>query len=386
MERYTMLRFLDAGESHGKAMMSIIDGIPSNFKVDIDFINNELKRRQKCYGRGGRMKIEKDKIQFLSGLRGTMTTGNPITMAIYNNDSPNWEKILSGEVKKDEKITIPRPGHGDLVGYFKYGTGDIRDSIERTSARETSIRTAVGALCKQILKGIGIEVRSKVYSIGNLFDEKVDLFDQCKYKKIDNSLLRCYNEEVEKSFVKKIDICREQGETIGGTVFLSVRGVPIGLGSYSQWDRKLDALLSYAIMSLQGVKAIEFGNGMNLNLRGSTFNDEILYEKGKFKRPTNNCGGIESGVSNGENIEMKVYIKPIPSIKKNIRTVNLRNRKETTTRYERSDVSAVVPASIVLENIVAFEILKEILNKFPSDEYYELKRNISHYRGTIYLR
>lgn len=381
-----MLRFLDAGESHGKAMMSIIDGIPSNFKVDIDFINNELKRRQKCYGRGGRMKIEKDKIQFLSGLRGTMTTGNPITMAIYNNDSPNWEKILSGEVKKDKKITIPRPGHGDLVGYFKYGTGDIRDSIERTSARETSIRTAVGALCKQILKGIGIEVRSKVQSIGNLFDENIDLFDQCKYKKIDNSLLRCYNEEVEKSFVKKIDICREQGETIGGTVFLSVRGVPIGLGSYSQWDRKLDALLSYGIMSLQGVKAIEFGNGMNLNLRGSTFNDEILYEKGKIKRPTNNCGGIEAGVSNGENIEMKVYIKPIPSIKKNIRTVNLRNRKETTTRYERSDVSAVVPASIVLENILAFEILKEILNKFPSDEYYELNRNISHHRETIYLR
>lgn len=381
-----MLRFLDAGESHGKAMISIIDGIPSNFKVDIDLINNELKRRQNGYGRGKRMKIEKDKVEFLSGLRGNTTTGNPITMAIYNSDSPNWEKILSGEAKKDEKITIPRPGHGDLVGYFKYGTGDIRDSIERTSARETSIRTAVGALCKQILKGIGIQVRSKVHSIGNLFDEKVDLFDQCKYKKIDNSLLRCYNKEVEKSFVKKIDICREQGETIGGTVFLSIKGVPIGLGSYSQWDRKLDALLSYAIMSLQATKAIEFGNGMNLNLRGSTFNDEIVYEKGKIKRTTNNCGGIEAGVSNGENIDIKVYIKPIPSVKRDIKTVNLRNRKETTTRYERSDISAVVPASIVLENIVAFEILKEILNKFPSDEYYELKKSISMYRVNVNLR
>lgn len=381
-----MLRFLDAGESHGKAMVAIIDGIPSNFKIDIDFIDNELKRRQKGYGRGDRMKIEEDKVQFLSGVRGNTTTGNPITMVIYNNDAPNWKKILSKEAKRDEKITIPRPGHGDLVGYFKYGTGDIRDSIERTSARETSIRTAVGALCKQMLKSIGIEVRSKVHSIGNLFDEKVDLFDPCKYKKIDNSILRCYNEEVEKSFIKKIDICREQGETIGGTVFLSVKGVPIGLGSYSQWDRKLDAILSYAIMSLQGVKAIEFGNGMDLNLRGSTFNDEIIYEKGKIKRVTNNCGGIEAGVSNGENIDIKVYIKPIPSVRKDIRTVNLRNRKETTTRYERSDVSAVVPASIILENIVAFEILKEILNKFPSDEYYELKRSISNYRGTVYLR
>ncbi|MBV1820556.1 chorismate synthase [Clostridium cochlearium] len=381
-----MLRFLDAGESHGKAMVAIIDGIPSNFKIDIDFIDNELKRRQKGYGRGDRMKIEEDKVQFLSGVRGNTTTGNPITMVIYNNDAPNWEKVLSKEAKRDKKITIPRPGHGDLVGYFKYGTGDIRDSIERTSARETSIRTAVGALCKQILKSIGIEVRSKVHSIGNLFDEEVDLFDPCKYKKIDNSIIRCYNEEVEKSFIKKIDICREQGETIGGTVFLSVKGVPIGLGSYSQWDRKLDAILSYAIMSLQGVKAIEFGNGMDLNLRGSTFNDEIIYEKGKIKRITNNCGGIEAGVSNGENIDIKVYIKPIPSVRKDIRTVNLRNRKETTTRYERSDVSAVVPASIILENIVAFEILKEILNKFPSDEYYELKRSISNYRGTVYLR
>lgn len=381
-----MLRFLDSGESHGKAMLAIIDGIPSNFKIDIDSINKELKRRQNVYGRGDRMKIEDDKVQFLSGVRGTTTTGNPITMVIYNNDAPNWEKVLSKEATKDEKITIPRPGHGDLVGYFKYGTRDIRDSIERTSARETSIRTAVGSLCKQILKSIGIEVRSKVHSIGNLFDEKVDLFDPSKYKKIDKSPLRCYNEEVEKSFIKKIDICREQGETIGGTVFVSVNGVPIGVGSYSQWDRKLDAILSYAIMSLQGVKAIEFGNGTDLNLRGSTFNDEITYEKGKITRTTNNCGGIEAGVSNGENIDIKVYIKPIPSVKKDVRTVNLRNRKETTTRYERSDVSAVIPASIVLENIVAFEILKEILNKFPSDEYYELKRNISNYRGTVYLR
>lgn len=381
-----MLRFLDAGESHGKAMIAIIDGIPSNFKLDIDLINMELKRRQKGYGRGDRMKIEDDKVEFLSGVRGNNTTGNPITMAIYNKDFQNWQGIIDKKVDKEKIISIPRPGHGDLVGYFKYGTGDIRDVIERTSARETSIRTAIGALCKQILKEVGIQIRSKVHSIGNLCDEEVDLFNEQVYKKIDNSPVRCYNEEVEKAFIKKIDICKEQGETIGGNVFVSIEGVPIGVGSYSQWDRKLDAILSYAIMSVQGVKAIEFGKGMDLNLRGSTFNDEIVYEDGNIKRTTNNCGGIEAGVSNGENIDIKVFIKPIPSVKKDMRTIDLRKRKETTTRYERSDVSAVVPASIVLENVVAFEVLKELLNKFPCDDFFELKRNMRYYRDTVYLR
>lgn len=381
-----MLRFLDAGESHGKAMVSIIDGIPSNFNVDIDFINSELKRRQQGYGRGERMKIEEDRVEFLSGVRGRKTTGNPITVMIFNKDFDNWKEVITKEPKVDEKIVVPRPGHGDLVGYFKYGTGDIRDSIERTSARETSIRTAVGALCKEILKELGIEIRSKVHSIGNLYDDTVDMFNNDVYEKIDKSPVRCYNEEVEKGFIKKIDICKEQGETIGGSVFISIKGVPIGVGSYSQWDRKLDAVLSYGIMSVQGVKAIEFGNGFDLSLRGSTFNDEIIYEDGKIKRKTNNCGGIEAGVSNGENIELKAYIKPIPSVKKDIGTVDLRRKKETSTRYERSDVSAVIPASIVIENVVAFYILREVMNKFPSDEFFELKRNINYYRETVYSR
>ncbi|WP_027624973.1 chorismate synthase [Clostridium lundense] len=381
-----MLRFLDAGESHGKAMICIIDGIPSNFNIDINFINSELKRRQGGYGRGERMKIEEDRIEFLSGIRGSKTTGNPITMIIFNKDFENWKEIITKEPKEEEKIAVPRPGHGDLVGYFKYGTGDIRDSIERTSARETSIRTAVGALCKEILKELGIEIRSKVHSIGNLYDDTVDLFYDGIYEKIDKSPVRCYNREVQKGFIKKIDICKEQGETIGGSVFISIKGVPIGVGSYSQWDRKLDAILSYGIMSVQGVKAIEFGNGLDSSLRGSTFNDEINYENGRIKRKSNNSGGIEAGISNGENIELKAYIKPIPSIKKDIGTVNLREKKETKTRYERSDVSAVIPASIVIENVAAFYILREVMNKFPADEFGELKENINNYRKTVYLR
>ncbi|MBU5485555.1 chorismate synthase [Clostridium sp. MSJ-11] len=381
-----MIRFLDAGESHGKALIAILDGLPSNFIVDIDYINDELKRRQTGYGRGERMKIEEDKIEILSGLRGRKTTGNPITMMIHNKDYEKWKNIIDREPEDKEKISIPRPGHGDLVGYFKYGTGDIRDSIERTSARETAIRTAVGALCKSILKEIGIDIRSKVNSIGNSYEEIVDLFDDSIYEKINNSSVRCYDEEIEKSFMKKIDICKEEGETIGGSVYISVKGVPIGVGSYSQWDRKLDAILSYGIMSLQGVKAIEFGNGLDLSLRGSSFNDEILYKDGRISRDTNNCGGIEAGVSNGEKIDIKVFIKPIPSIKKDIRTIDLKTREEKTTRYERSDVSAVVPASIILENIVAFYILKELLSKFPNDEFNDFKKAVKDYRDSVYIK
>lgn len=381
-----MLRFLDAGESHGKMILSIIDGIPSNFDVDIDFINNELKRRQQGYGHAERMKSDDDKIEVITGVRGNKTTGNPITLAIHNKDYENWKHILEAKAAPEDRITVPRPGHGDMVGYFKYGTGDIRDVIERTSARETVIRTAVGAICKLILKSIGIEIRSVVHSIGNFYEEEIDLFDDDIYEKIEKSAVRCYNDEMAKNFMKKIDICKEQGETIGGSVKISVKGVPLGLGSYTQWDRKLDALISYGIMSLQGVKAIEFGNGLDLNLRGSSFNDEIYYDGNNIKRYSNNSGGIESGVSNGGNIEFKVFIKPTPSVKKDLRTIDLRKRKNTENRNDCSDVCAVVPASIVLENITAFEILKEILNKFPADEFYELKRSINFYRETVYLR
>ncbi|KYH34015.1 chorismate synthase [Clostridium tepidiprofundi DSM 19306] len=371
-----MLRFLDAGESHGKALMAIIDGVPSNAEIDIDFINNELIRRQNGYGRGKRMQIEKDRVEIWSGIRGTKTTGNPITMVIFNKDYENWAKVLNGNTGENEKITIPRPGHGDMVGYFKYKTGDIRDVIERTSARETAIRTAVGALCKCILVSIGVDIRSKVMNIGGIEDDNVDLFDNEAYLRIENSSVRCYNEHVENMIKYEIDKCKQQGDTVGGSIFISVRGVPLGIGSYIQWDRKLDAILSYALMSVQGIKAIEFGKGTDLAKRGTTFNDEILCNKGEIIRPTNNCGGIEAGVSNGQNIEITVYMKPIPTIKKSIRSVDLKNNDNVVNRYERSDVCGVVPASIVLENVCAFEILKEILNTYPADDIITLKKYI----------
>ncbi|ENJ9655830.1 chorismate synthase [Clostridium botulinum] len=369
-----MLRFLDAGESHGRALTAIIEGIPSNIHIDIDFINKELKRRQTGYGRGKRMTIEKDKVEIWSGVRANKTTGNPITLIIYNKDYDNWKELIDKEVEDKDKIFVPRPGHGDLVGHIKYNTGDIRNVIERTSARETAIRTAVGAMCKYILKLLGIDIRSKIQSIGEIFDENVDIYDNDVYREIEDSLLRCYNKKAEKNMMDEIDNCKKEGDTIGGSIYISVKGMPVGIGSYTQWDRKLDALLSYSIMSVQGIKAIEFGEGLDLNKRGSTFNDEIYYDEDNIKRKSNNAGGIEAGVSNGEDIIIKAYMKPIPSIKKPIKTINLKEKINVENRYERSDVCGVVPASIVLENVCAFEILKEILSTYPCDDFNTLKK------------
>ncbi len=371
-----MLRFLDAGESHGRALTAIIEGIPSNIYIDIDFINKELKRRQTGYGRGKRMAIEKDKVEIWSGVRANKTTGNPITLIIYNKDYDNWKELIDKEVEDKDKIFVPRPGHGDLVGHIKYNTGDIRNVIERTSARETAIRTAVGAMCKYILKLLGIDIRSKIQSIGKIFDENVDIYDDYVYIGIEDSPLRCYNKKAEKNMMDEIDNCKKEGDTIGGSIYISIKGMPVGIGSYTQWDRKLDALLSYSIMSVQGIKAIEFGEGLDLNKKGSTFNDEIYYDENNIKRKSNNAGGIEAGVSNGEDIIIKAYMKPIPSIKKLIQTINLKEKINVENRYERSDVCGVVPASIVLENVCAFEILKEILSTYPCDDFNTLKKYI----------
>lgn len=381
-----MLKFLDAGESHGKALVAIVEGLPSNFNIDVAYINNELSRRQKGYGRGSRMSIENDKVEIWSGLRELYTTGNPLTMIIYNKDYENWKDKLGRKPISNEAITIPRPGHGDLVGYLKYNTGDIRDVIERTSARETAMRTAVGALCKNMLQELNINIRSKVNSIGNIYDINPYLFEDKNYEKIEESEVRCYNNEIEDKIKKEIDICRSTGETIGGSIFISIKGVPIGIGSYTQWDKKLDGILSYAIMSLQGIKAVEFGNGLDLTLRGSSFNDELFYEDERIVRKTNNAGGIEAGISNGEDIEIKAYMKPIPTVRRTINTIDLKQKKNIKNRYERSDTCGVVPASIVLENICAFEILKEVLIKFPCDDFNELKKSIENYKRELIER
>ena len=379
-----MLRFLDAGESHGRALTAILEGIPSNCEINIERINDELKRRQKGYGRGKRMTIESDKVEIWSGLRGNKTTGNPITLVIFNKDYENWKEFFNREATEEEKIKVMRPGHGDLVGFYKYKTGDIRDSIERTSARETAIRVAVGALCKQVLENFNIKIRSKVKSIGNIKDKPCNIYDEEIWNKIKKSEVSMASDFKEQEVKKIIDNCKEEGNTLGGSIFLSIKGVPLGLGSYSQWDRKLDATISFGVMSLQGIKAISFGNIENLNLLGSEFHDEAFYENNNIIRRTNNAGGIEAGVSNGENIEFTATMKPIPSVKIGMKSVDIINKCNVESRYERSDVCAVVPAAVVIENICAFEILKEMLIKFGSDELFEIKRNLEAYIKTLY--
>lgn len=375
-----MLRFLDAGESHGKALIAILEGLPANIKLDIDRINDELARRQRGYGRGNRMKIETDRVEIWSGLRGNVTTGNPISLIIFNKDYENWKSVLDNEPNEEDKIGIARPGHGDYVGFIKYKTGDIRNTIERTSARETAIRTAVGAVCKQVLKNLNIEVRSKVQCIGSIHDDEVDIFNDDLYKVIEDSDVRVVSKEIEDRIKLIIDKLKLEGDTIGGSINVQVNGVPVGIGSYVHYDRKLDGVLSQAIMSVQGIKALEFGKTLNSSMIGSTFNDEMYFEDENLHRYSNNSGGIEAGVSNGEIISITAFMKPIPTVKKNLRTVDLIKKKNTTTRYERSDVCGVVPASIVLENVIAFEILKEILKAYPSDDFISLLKYIEEDR------
>lgn len=359
-----MLRFLDGGESHGIGLTAIIEGLPSGFYISEDNINLELEKRQKGYGRGNRMDIEKDKVIILSGLSDMKTTGAPLTIFIKNKDYKNWQNLS----KAEKEVFIPRPGHADLTGVFKYDN-NIRDNIERSSARETAIRTAVGAVCKEILKSLNIEIRSKVMSIGTVTDDFTDLYDDSAYKEINKSPVRVFNNE--EKFKEIIDKAKEKGDTLGGEVLVSIKGVPRGIGSFMHYDRKLDANIAFSTISVQGVKSVTIGKKNN-RLTGNSYHDDIMYKDGKLKRKSNNAGGIEGGVSNGENIDIYSYIKPIPSIKMKYKSVDLKNKKNISSRYERSDISAVVPFSVVLENVMAFEILKEILITFSRDNKDEL--------------
>ncbi len=364
-----MLRFLDGGESHGEGLYAIIEGLPSNFMVSEKEINYELHRRQQGYGRGARMSLEKDEIKILSGVSEGKTTGAPITLYLKNKDYENW-KNLSFE---DTFVSIPRPGHGDLGGEEKYHTGNLRHSIERSSARETAIRSAVGALCKSILKPLGVEIRSKVHTLHGIIDGAVNLFEDEVYEKIENSPMRVMTSE--KQMMNLIDVTKEAGDTLGGWVYASIHGAMKGLGSFMHYDRRLDGIIAQAVMSIQGVKQVSIGEPGTAKT-GYDYHDPIYLNEGVISRKTNRAGGIEGGISNGEDILVYAYMKPIPSILKKLPSVDLKTRTQTTSRYERSDVTAVVPLCIVMENVLAFEMLKVILDTFARDEKEELQRAI----------
>jgi len=387
-----MLRFTTAGESHGTALIAIVEGIPAGLPLSEDDIDRELLRRQRSYyGRGERtQKIEKDKVKILSGVRWGETISSPITVMIENKDWVNWEKVMSiCESDRDEKLCLlkPRPGHGDLAGVIKYNRYDIRDILERASARETAARVAVGAICKKLLSALDIKIISYVESIGGksiIAESKTGEknYRGVKfYESVESSLLRCPYKEVEHEMINLIDEARGKGDTLGGVFCVIACNVPVGLGSHTQWDLRLDGKIAQAIISIPGVKGVEIGGGFSLAYkRGSAVHDEIFYSKKKgFYRRTNNAGGIEAGISNGEDIIVRAAMKPISSLQQPLNSVNIKTKEATKAEVIRSDVCAVPAASIVGEAMMAIVLTSEVLCKFGGDSLEELKRNYKNF-------
>ena len=378
-----MLRYLTSGESHGQSLITIIDGMPSNIELNIDEINEELRKRQGGYGRGGRMKIEKDKINIIGGVRGKKTMGSPISFEIKNKDFENWIEYMSpmDEINENEKIVENvRPGHADLVGCLKYDFNDARNVLERSSARETASRVAVGAICKQVLKNFGIEFVSHVVQIGDIKDNKIYDFDYIK-ENVDNSEIRCVNEKLEEKIKRQIDECKKEGDTLGGIVEVRVKNLIPGLGSYTHFDKKIDAHLAMHLMGTQAIKGVEIGLGFETaRLAGSNVMDEILYnEEAGITRKTNNLGGIEGGMTTGEEIIIRCAMKPIPTLYKPLDTININTLEKYKASVERSDSCAVPACSIVCENVVAFVICQFFLDKIGGDSLEDLQNNYNSY-------
>ena len=378
-----MLRYLTSGESHGKSLISILDGIPANIELNIDEINYELEKRQGGYGRGGRMKIEKDKINILGGVRGKITLGGPISIEIKNKDYENCIQYMNPmdnidfETKKVEKV---RPGHADLVGCLKYDFEDARNVLERSSARETASKVAVGAICKQVLKNFNIDFISRVVQIGNVKDNNSYDFDYIK-ENVDKSAVRCINKDVEKEIIKEIDKVKSEGDTLGGVVEIRVKNLIPGLGSYTQFDKKIDGELAMHLMSIQAIKGVEIGIGFDVaNNYGSNVMDEIYYNnEDGIKRKTNQLGGIEGGMTTGEELVIRCAMKPIPTLYKPLKSININTRESYSASIERSDNCAVPACSVVCENVVAFVICKYFLDKIGGDNLNDLKSNYNTY-------
>ncbi len=344
-------RFLTAGESHGQCLTAIIEGVPSGLAVDVDFINQELKRRQQGYGRGERMQIENDTVEITSGVRFGKTLGSPITLVVKNRDFESWKKIMSTapeDVTDEKAFSTFRPGHADYAGSVKYNQKDLRNVLERSSARKTAIEVAVGAVAKLLLKELGITGTSKVTQIGS----------------------SCCPAD----FSEEVDIMRGKGDTIGGKFVVLYKNLPVGLGSYVHWDRGIDGRLAQAVMSIPAVKVVEIGTNP-LGYQGSAYHDEIFIQDGEIERKTNNAGGVEGGMTNGQDLVISGVMKPIPTMKTPLKTVDANTMEATEAHFERSDVCAVEACSIVAESRVAWILADEVLTKFGGDSMDELKRN-----------
>lgn len=382
----SIFRYLTAGESHGPQLSAIIEGLPAGISLTAETINLDLARRQQGYGRGGRMKIEKDTVELLSGVRWGETLGSPLTLVVKNRDWENWlEKMSPLAEHRDDSgaVTRPRPGHADLTGAMKYNHGDVRNVLERSSARETAVRVAVGGVARALLAEFGIRVGGYVTEVGGVIavapQESLDLL----WQRASASEMYCCDPRAEVEMKLAIDVAKAAGDTLGGVVEVQVQGVPAGLGSYVHWDRKLDARLAMALMSIQAIKGVEVGIGFEAARRpGSRVHDEISYDNG-YCRDTNNAGGIEGGMSNGEPIVLRAAMKPIPTLYKPLRSVDMRTHQAFEATVERSDTCAVPAALVVAEAVVAIEIADALLEKFGGDSVVEIRRNLEGYLGQI---
>jgi chorismate synthase len=382
------MRFLSASESHGPQLTAIIEGLPAGLSLTADRINEELRRRQGGYGRGRRMKIETDQVQLLNGVRHGKTTGAPVTLVIENKDWKNWTDIMGAEPVEDpsqikKQVTRPRPGHADLNGAIKYGHRDMRNVLERSSARETALRVAIGAIAKQILEEVGMEVAGRVVNIGGVWDRSERPDDLAFIREqTEASEVRCLDKEAEENMKKVIDVAKENGDSVGGIVEVIVSGAPIGLGSHVHYDRKLDANIARAVMSINAFKGVEFGEGFEMaNRPGSQIHDEITWSKEEgFSRRTNRLGGFEGGMTNGMPIIVRGVMKPIPTLYKPLQSVDIDSKEVFSASIERTDNCAVPAASVVCESVVAWEIASELLDTFGGDRMEELVQRVNERR------
>ena len=397
------LRFLTAGESHGKALVAIVEGLPAGLPIMAEQVDQELARRMMGYGRGARMKIERDRIEWLSGVRAGETLGTPVAMLIHNRDWANWEEVMAaegtpGDIRR-RRLTRPRPGHADLVGVLKYDRQDARDILERASARETAARVAAGALARRLLEEFGVEIGSHIVSLGGIQVPPVASLPAPLNPAADNSEIRVLDRTIEAEIIRRIDQAKKDGDTLGGEAQVVVRGLPVGLGSHVHWDRKLDGRLAGALMSIPAVKAVEIGMGFEAARRpGSEVHDPIDADavpgtkapdpalRGGYRRRSNNAGGLEGGVTTGEPLVIRVGMKPISTLMSPLPTVDLTTGKAANAQSERSDVTAVPAMGVIAEGLTALVVADALLEKFGGDSLAEIRRNFAAYLQNLAAR
>lgn len=383
-----MLRYLNAGESHGQCLLAVLEGVPAGLPLTVEVVNQDLARRQKGYGRGGRMRIEQDRVEFTCGVRKGKTLGNPIGIMVRNKDWENWKEVMAvepGPVPQENVVSRPRPGHADLVGAIKYGHRDIRNVLERASARETTTRVAIGAVVKALLAQFHMQVLSYTTEIGGVTAAPVtDPFSA--WEQAEQSQVRCADPGAGEKMIEQIRLAKHKGDTLGGVFEVVVTNPPIGLGSYAQWDRRLSARLAMAAMSIQAMKGVEVGMGFEAARRfGSEVHDDIYYtaEDRQFIRKTNNAGGLEGGITNGEPIVIRVAMKPISTLYSPKNSVDIETKEPFEATIERSDICTVPAAGVVGEAVIAFEMANALVEKFGGDSLEEMTRNYDAYQAYV---